>query len=144
MMDEQRTATSWDNKRTIYSPFTSDRTLLLKVAGCWAFPRPTHHVTNILITCGIARKLYSTLAHTVNLQVLKLKEQLSEAEKEIQRLSQRNETVPSNSTSSSPSVETIGHRQPFLGEFEMDEYGDVFNTQAFYYAQGIDWINQYI
>jgi len=77
-------------------------------------------------------------------EVLKLKEQLSEAEKEIQRLSQRNETVPSNSTSSSPSVETIGHRQPFLGEFEMDEYGDVFNTQAFYYAQGIDWINQYI
>ncbi|XP_059443676.1 homeobox-leucine zipper protein ATHB-40-like [Corylus avellana] len=77
-------------------------------------------------------------------EVLKLKEQLSEAEKEIQRLSQRAEAVPSNSASSSPSVETMG--QPFLGEFEieMNEYGDVFNTPAFYYAQGVDWFNQYI
>ncbi|KAB1216841.1 Homeobox-leucine zipper protein ATHB-21 [Morella rubra] len=77
-------------------------------------------------------------------QVLKLKEKLSEAEKEIQRLTQRTDTVQSNSTSSSPSVETMA--QPLLGEFEMDDYTDVMNATAFIYGHsGLDWINdQYI
>ncbi|KAG2679469.1 hypothetical protein I3843_11G052100 [Carya illinoinensis] len=81
-------------------------------------------------------------------EVLKLKERLSEADKEIQRLSQLPaETVPSNSTSSSPSVDTMAVAgQPFLGEFEiMDTYTDIFNTATFYYAHaGMDWISQYM
>jgi hypothetical protein len=123
-----------------------DRTLLFKVAGCWAFTRPTKHVTIFLITWAI-NHFFDVRVYARTLQVVKLKEQLSEAEKEIQRLSQqRAEPVRSNSTrSSSPSEETtMGAQAAFIGEFEMDEYGDVFNTPAFYYAQGIDWINQYI
>ena len=76
-----------------------------------------------------------------NVQVLKLKEQLSEAEKEIQRLSQNVETVPTNSTSSSPSVETMA--EPFLGEFEMEGYNEDFYTPAFSYA-AMDWFSHYI
>jgi homeobox-leucine zipper protein len=93
------------------------------------------------------KSFFDVRVYARTLQVVKLKEQLSEAEKEIQRLSQqRAEPVRSNSTrSSSPSEETtMGAQAAFIGEFEMDEYGDVFNTPAFYYAQGIDWINQYI
>ena len=76
-----------------------------------------------------------------NVQVLKLKEQLSEAEKEIQRLSQNVETVPTNSTSSSPSVETMA--EPFLGEFEIEGYNEDFYTPALGYA-AMDWFSQYI
>uniref|UniRef100_A0A2N9H7U2 Homeobox-leucine zipper protein n=1 Tax=Fagus sylvatica TaxID=28930 RepID=A0A2N9H7U2_FAGSY len=94
---------------------------------------------------GLKKQLDTVLLEKCQLesQVLKLKEQVSEAEKEIQRLSQSTETVPTNSTSSSPSEDTMA--EPFLGEFEMDGYNDVFySTPGFCYAHAMDWYNQYI
>ncbi|KAF2283591.1 hypothetical protein GH714_012105 [Hevea brasiliensis] len=57
-------------------------------------------------------------------QVLKLKEKLSEAEKEIQRLTERVDGVSSNSCSPTLSMEAMD--APFLGEFGMEGYGDIF------------------
>lgn len=140
--------------------------------GVGPSPQPTHHVIDyrifiylnyfiLFFILSLARFLSQIMtqlipyiniikldSHLNLLQVLKLKERLSEADKEIQRLSQLPaETVPSNSTSSSPSVDTMAVAgQPFLGEFEiMDTYTDIFNTATFYYAHaGMDWISQYM
>ncbi|KAK9996252.1 hypothetical protein SO802_020938 [Lithocarpus litseifolius] len=93
---------------------------------------------------GLKREHETVLIEKCQLEseLLKLKEQLSEAEKEIQRLSQNVETVPTNSTSSSPSVETMA--EPFLGEFEMEGYNEAFYTPAFTYAHAMDWFDQYL
>ncbi|PNX88064.1 homeobox-leucine zipper protein ATHB-40-like, partial [Trifolium pratense] len=80
--------------------------------------------------------------------VLKLREQLCEAEKEIHRLREPIENVTSNSSSTSSmsqSMEVVD--PPFLGEFGVD-YGyddDVFlvpnETQ---YFNGMDWVTLYV
>ncbi|XP_021910868.1 homeobox-leucine zipper protein ATHB-40-like, partial [Carica papaya] len=73
-------------------------------------------------------------------EVLKLKEQLSEAEKEIQRLVERVEGVSiSNSPSSSLSINAMDAQVPFLGDFGVEGYDDVF------YMPGMEgWINLYM
>ncbi|KAL9394047.1 hypothetical protein Peur_013332 [Populus x canadensis] len=76
-------------------------------------------------------------------EVLKLKEQLSRTEKEIQRLSDRADRVSTNSPSSSLSM---AMEPPFLGEFAVLEGCE----DAFYmppennYIPGMEWINQYM
>ncbi|KAJ4835716.1 hypothetical protein Tsubulata_021724 [Turnera subulata] len=75
-------------------------------------------------------------------EILRLKEQLSEAEKEIRRLSERNEGTSSNSPSSSLSMEVI--EPPFLGEFGIDSYEDVFYMPDSSYIHGMEWMNLYM
>ena len=58
------------------------------------------------------------------LQVLKLKEQLSDAETEIQKMLERCDGVSSNSPSSSFSMEAMG--PPFIGEFGMEGFENIF------------------
>lgn len=72
--------------------------------------------------------------------MLKLKEQLSEAEKDIQRLSERRvDSGSSNSPSSSLSMEAID--PPFLGGYGLEGYDDdVFYTQENNYIHGIEWM----
>ncbi|CAN4080022.1 unnamed protein product [Withania somnifera] len=72
-------------------------------------------------------------------EVLKLKEQLNEAEKEIQRLLlERCDGISSNT---SPSASSFSMEPPFLGDFGMD---NVFYGQENNYVQGLDWVNLYI
>ncbi|XP_015065260.1 homeobox-leucine zipper protein ATHB-40 [Solanum pennellii] len=76
-------------------------------------------------------------------EVLKLKEQLNESEKEIQRLLlERCDGVSSNYTS--PSASSFSMEAPFLGEFGMDGLDNVFYAQENNYVQGLDWVNLYI
>ncbi|CAL0331849.1 unnamed protein product [Lupinus luteus] len=79
-------------------------------------------------------------------EVLKLKEQLSEAEKEIQIL-KHTDRVSSNSPSSSQqsqSMEAVVD-PPFFGEFQVDGYDDdVFYVPETHYINGMEWINLYI
>ncbi|KAI5588604.1 hypothetical protein POPTR_005G126100v4 [Populus trichocarpa] len=76
-------------------------------------------------------------------EVLKLKEQLSRTEKEIQRLSDRADRVSTNSPSSSLSMAI---EPPFLGEFAVLEgYGDAFYMPPENnYIPGMEWISQYM
>lgn len=75
-------------------------------------------------------------------EVLKLKEQLCEAEKEIQRLSDRADGVSTNSPSSSLSM---AMDPPFLGEFAMEGYEDAFYMPPENnYVPGMEWINLYM
>ncbi|XP_071912776.1 homeobox-leucine zipper protein ATHB-40-like [Coffea arabica] len=74
-------------------------------------------------------------------EVLKLKEQVSEAEKEIQRLLERSDGVSSNSPSSSFSMEAI--EPPFLGEFGMEGFENVFYVPETNYVNGLEWVNIY-
>ncbi|XP_062010866.1 homeobox-leucine zipper protein ATHB-40 [Rosa rugosa] len=74
----------------------------------------------------------------------KLKEQLSEAEKEIHRLSERAEGGGlSNSPSSSLSMEA-NIDPPFFGEFGVEEYDGVFYMPQNNYINGMEWMNQYM
>ncbi|GLT79984.1 hypothetical protein SLA2020_514480 [Shorea laevis] len=76
-------------------------------------------------------------------EVLKLKEQLCEAKKEIQRRAERADGVSSNSTPSSElSMDFV--EPPLFGEFGMEGYGDVLYMPETGYASGLDWINLYI
>ncbi|XP_020217387.1 homeobox-leucine zipper protein ATHB-40 [Cajanus cajan] len=89
----------------------------------------------------------STLLEKCRLEseVLKLKDQLSEAEKEIQRLLQSADRVPSNSSSSSQSQSVEALDPPFLGEFGVDGYDDdVFYVPETHYINGMEWINLYM
>ncbi|KAI9089138.1 hypothetical protein K1719_029417 [Acacia pycnantha] len=71
-------------------------------------------------------------------EVLKLKEHLSEAEKDIQRLLERVDRVSiSNSPSSSQSVEAVN--PTFLGDLRVEAYeDDVFYMQPTHYINGMD------
>ncbi|OMO56859.1 hypothetical protein CCACVL1_26215 [Corchorus capsularis] len=74
-------------------------------------------------------------------EVLKLKEQLCEAEKEIQRLTERVDGVSSNSPiSSSLSMEAM-QEPPFLGEFGVE---DAFYIPENSYIHGMEWMNLYM
>ncbi|KAL3346115.1 hypothetical protein AABB24_024855 [Solanum stoloniferum] len=76
-------------------------------------------------------------------EVLKLKEQLNESEKEIDRLLlERCDGVSSNYTS--PSASSFSMEAPFLGEFGMEALDNVFYAQENNYVQGLDWVNLYI
>ncbi|XP_022773982.1 homeobox-leucine zipper protein ATHB-40-like isoform X2 [Durio zibethinus] len=76
-------------------------------------------------------------------EVLKLKEQLCEAEKETQRQAERGDGVSSNSPSSSLSMEAID--PPFLGELGADQgYEDVFYISENSYILGLEWMNLYM
>ncbi|XP_055804537.1 homeobox-leucine zipper protein ATHB-40-like [Solanum dulcamara] len=77
-------------------------------------------------------------------EVLKLKEQLNESEKEIQRLLlERCDGVSSNYTSPS-AASSFSMEPPFLGEFGMEGLDNVFYAQENNYVQGLDWVNLYI
>ncbi|KAK8497493.1 hypothetical protein V6N13_053259 [Hibiscus sabdariffa] len=79
-------------------------------------------------------------------EVLKLKEQVREAEKEIQGLTERIDGVSSNSPSSSSvlSVEAM-EPPPFLGEFGVQGYDqDVFYVGQNSYIQGLEWMNLFV
>ncbi|KAL4367443.1 hypothetical protein GQ457_05G012960 [Hibiscus cannabinus] len=76
-------------------------------------------------------------------EVLKLKEQVREAEKEIQGLTERIDGVSSNSPSSS-SVLSV-EPPPFLGEFGVQGYDqDVFYVGQNSYIQGLEWMNLFM
>ncbi|KAI3451733.1 hypothetical protein Pfo_008398 [Paulownia fortunei] len=74
-------------------------------------------------------------------ELLKLKEQLHEAEKEIQRLSERSDGFSSNSPSSTFSMEAMD--PPFLGEFGMEGLENVFYVPENNYVHGLEWDNLY-
>lgn len=78
-------------------------------------------------------------------QVLKLKEQLCDAQKEIQRLERCTDGASSNSPSTSFSVEPM-EPPPFLGEFGMDAAGfeNLFHFSGNGYVHGMEWVNSYI
>ncbi|MBA0608283.1 hypothetical protein Godav_020521 [Gossypium davidsonii] len=80
-------------------------------------------------------------------EVLKLKDQLREAEKEIQGLTERVDGVSSNSPSSSSvlSMEAVDP-PPFLGEFGAQgfEDQDVFYIGQNSYINGMEWMNLYM
>jgi len=81
------------------------------------------------------------------LQVLKLKDQLCEAEKEIQRLVESGERVPSNSASSSQSQsQSMEVVDPALfGVFGVDGYDDdVFYAPETHCINALEWINLYM
>ncbi|XP_039010494.1 homeobox-leucine zipper protein ATHB-40-like [Hibiscus syriacus] len=74
-------------------------------------------------------------------QVVKLKEQLSEAEKEIRKLGERIEGVWSNNSSSSSVLSMEANIGPsFQGEFG---YDDVFYIGEDSYILGTEWVNLY-
>lgn len=78
-------------------------------------------------------------------QVLKLKDQLSEAEKEIQRLLESGDRVPSNSSSSSQSQSMEAVDPPFFGVFGVDGYDDdVFYGPETHCMNALEWINLYM
>ncbi|CAI9753007.1 unnamed protein product [Fraxinus pennsylvanica] len=83
----------------------------------------TQHETTVVEKCRLEN------------EVLKLKEQLCEAEKEIQSLTER---FSSKSPSSSFSMEA-----PFLGEFGMEGLENVFYVPENNYIHGYDWVNLY-
>ncbi|KAM0055108.1 putative transcription factor homeobox-WOX family [Helianthus debilis subsp. tardiflorus] len=72
-------------------------------------------------------------------EVLKLKEQLSEAEKEINRLAERLDGTSSTSPSSSFSMEAM--EPPFFDGFGMEGLENVFCVQDNNYIHGFDWLN---
>ncbi|XP_022133114.1 homeobox-leucine zipper protein ATHB-40 isoform X2 [Momordica charantia] len=80
-------------------------------------------------------------------QMMKLKEELMEAKREIKQLVERSEGISSNSRSSSVTMDLEGAQPPFLGELFVEGYEDVFyymQMQDNNYTQGIDWLNLYM
>ncbi|CAI9758382.1 unnamed protein product [Fraxinus pennsylvanica] len=86
----------------------------------------TQHDTTVVEKCRLEN------------EVLKLKDQLCNAEKEIQRLTECFERFSSNSPSSSFSMEP-----PFLGEFGMEGLENAFYVPENNYIHGYDWVNLY-
>ncbi|KAK3033832.1 hypothetical protein RJ639_034250 [Escallonia herrerae] len=72
-------------------------------------------------------------------QVLKLKEQLSETETEMQRMLERFDGVSINSPSSSFSMEAM--EPPYLGEFGMEGLENVLYMPETNYIHGLEWVN---
>lgn len=76
------------------------------------------------------------------MQLLNLKGQLVEAEKEIHRLSERWDGFSSNSPSSSfVSMEAM--EPPFLGEFGMEGLENVLCQPQNNFVYGMEWDNLY-
>ncbi|XP_042509018.1 homeobox-leucine zipper protein ATHB-40-like [Macadamia integrifolia] len=72
-------------------------------------------------------------------EVLKLKDRLSEAEKEIRRLSERSDGVSSGSPSTS-SFSRDADTQLFCG-FGVDEFENLFYAPENSYVHGMEWAN---
>ncbi|KAM7520228.1 hypothetical protein LguiB_019190 [Lonicera macranthoides] len=72
--------------------------------------------------------------------VVKLKERLSEAEKERQRLMEPSGGTLSNSSCSSVSMEGLMD-PPFLGEFVLEELEDVFYVPEYNLIHGLEWVH---
>ncbi|KAG2241570.1 hypothetical protein Bca52824_096445 [Brassica carinata] len=81
-------------------------------------------------------------------QLLQLKEQLYDAEREIQRLAERVERGSSNSPISS-SVSVEANETPFFGDYNVGDDGDDYDN-LFYpvpeniYIDGVEWASLYI
>ncbi|XP_022866422.1 homeobox-leucine zipper protein ATHB-40 [Olea europaea var. sylvestris] len=71
-------------------------------------------------------------------EVLKLKEQLCDTKKEIQKLTECFERLSSNSPTSSFSMEP-----PFLGEFGMEGLENAFYLPENNFIHGYEWVNLY-
>ncbi|XVF59582.1 hypothetical protein PTKIN_Ptkin07bG0287500 [Pterospermum kingtungense] len=77
-------------------------------------------------------------------EVQKLKERLCEADKEIQRLTERVDGVSSNSTPSSSLSMEAAMNPPFLGEFVVEGYEDVpYIGGNNSFIHGMEWMNLY-
>ncbi|KAL6993621.1 hypothetical protein U1Q18_011733 [Sarracenia purpurea var. burkii] len=76
-------------------------------------------------------------------EVLKLKEQLSKAENEIQRLLERGDMISSNSPSPSFSMEAVVE-PPFLGEFGMEGFENIFHMSGNNYVHDLEWVDLYM
>ncbi|KAJ7944330.1 Homeobox leucine zipper protein [Quillaja saponaria] len=87
----------------------------------------------------------TTIVEKCHLQseVLKLKGQISEAEKELQRLAEPVDGVSSNSPTSSISHSVGAVNPPFLGEFGVDVYDDdvFYMAEPTYNVNGMEWMN---
>lgn len=82
-----------------------------------------------------------------NFQVLHLKEQLHEAEREIQRLAQRVEGTLSNSPISSSVTVEANHATPFFGDYDIGVDGDGDGENLLYlpdYIDGLEWMSQFM
>ena len=78
-------------------------------------------------------------------QVLQLKEQLFDAEREIQRLAERVEGGSGNSPVSS-SVSIEHNETSFFGDYKVEEDGDDYDNMVYpvpenSYMDGEEWIN---
>ncbi|KAF8101576.1 hypothetical protein N665_0204s0070 [Sinapis alba] len=83
-------------------------------------------------------------------ELLQLKEQLYDAEREIQRLAERVERGSSNSPISSNSVSVEANETPFFGDYNVGDDGHDDYDNLFYpvpentYIDGAGWANLYI
>ncbi|EFH62441.1 ATHB21/HB-2 [Arabidopsis lyrata subsp. lyrata] len=79
-------------------------------------------------------------------EVLHLKEQLYEAEREIQRLAQRVEGTLSNSPISSFVTIEANHTTPFFGDYDIgfDGEGDENLLYSPDYIDGLEWMSQFM
>lgn len=75
------------------------------------------------------------------MQVLKLKEQLSEAENQFQRLSDHSNMALSNSPSSSYSMDAVDPN--LIGVFGVDAFESHIYPSEASYIHGMDWANLY-
>ncbi|KAM7265933.1 hypothetical protein ACFE04_003616 [Oxalis oulophora] len=75
-------------------------------------------------------------------QVLKLKEQLSDAEREIQQLAERFDGLSTNSPSSTSQSVEVNTDPPFLADFGVGSYDDdvFYMPESNYIVQGMDWM----
>lgn len=73
------------------------------------------------------------------LQVLRLRDQLSDAEKEVKKLSERRNGSPEGERSCSPSS-SFSMDTPFLGEFGEDLF---YVHENIYINNGMEWVNYY-
>ncbi|XP_057482686.1 homeobox-leucine zipper protein ATHB-40-like isoform X1 [Actinidia eriantha] len=88
---------------------------------------------------SIAIKYSHVLIHWV----LKLKERLSDTEKEVQRMLEKCDGISSNSPSSPFSMEAMG--PPFIGEFGMEGFENIFYApENNYIYHGMDWVDLYM
>ena len=104
------------------------------------FPKKIYKKNYLRCCCTIIFLVSLEQLDLVNLQVMKLKEQLSEAEKEIQRLLKRCDGVSSNSPASLFSMEAMDPPL-FLGKFGMEGFGNIFYVPENNYNHGMDWVN---
>ncbi|XP_043712508.1 homeobox-leucine zipper protein ATHB-40-like [Telopea speciosissima] len=74
-------------------------------------------------------------------EVLKLKENMSEQEKEIRRLSERCDGVSSGSPASS--CFSMDADPQFLGGFGVDGFENLFYAPETSYVHGMEWVNLY-
>ncbi|ESQ50586.1 hypothetical protein EUTSA_v10022814mg [Eutrema salsugineum] len=79
-------------------------------------------------------------------EVLHLKEQLHDAEREIQRLAQRVEGVSSNSPISSCVSIEANQTTPFFGDYEIGDDGDGYENLLYSpdYIDGLEWMSQFM